>query len=87
VQIDGGKGCVAPSTATVQDKSYAPLSRPLFVYVKDDALKRPEVQAFLKYYTDNAASLAKTALFVPLTPEEVTTEQSDLAAALTAVGA
>ena len=87
VQIDGGKGCVEPTTATVQDKSYTPLSRPLFVYVKDDALKRPEVQAFLKYYTENAESLAKTALFVPLTPEEITTEQADFAAALTAVGA
>ena len=69
VQIDGGKGCVEPSTATVQDKSYTPLSRPLFVYVKDESLKRPEVQAFVKYYTDNAASLAQTALFVPLTPK------------------
>jgi phosphate transport system substrate-binding protein len=87
VQIDGGKGCVEPSTATVQDKSYTPLSRPLFVYAKDESLKRPEVQAFLKYYTDNAESLATTALFVPLTPDEITTEQSDFAAALAAVGA
>jgi phosphate transport system substrate-binding protein len=87
LEIDGGKGCVAPSTATVQDKSYTPLSRPLFVYVKDDALKRPEVQAFLKYYTENAASLAQTALFVPLTPDEITTEQADFTAALAAVGA
>jgi phosphate transport system substrate-binding protein len=87
LEIDGGSGCVAPSIATVQDKSYTPLSRPLFVYVKDDSLKRPEVQAFVKYYTENAASLATTALFVPLTAEEIATEQSDLAAALTAVGA
>jgi phosphate transport system substrate-binding protein len=87
LEIDGGKGCVAPSTATVQDKSYTPLSRPLFVYAKDDALKRPEVQAFLKYYTDNAESLATTALFVPLTPDEIATEQSDFSAALAAVGA
>ena len=87
LEIDGGKGCVAPTTATVQDKTYTPLSRPLFVYAKEDALKRPEVQAFLKYYTDNAESLATTALFVPLTPAEITTEQSDFAAALAAVGA
>ena len=33
----------------MQDKTYTPLSRPLFVYVKDESLKRPEVQAFLKY--------------------------------------
>jgi phosphate transport system substrate-binding protein len=71
----------------VQDKTYTPLSRPLFVYVKDDALKRPEVQAFVKYMTDNSASLATTALFVPLTDAEIATEQADLTAALTAVGA
>ena len=71
----------------MQDKTYTPLSRPLFVYVKDDSLKRPEVQAFVKYMTDNAAQLATTALFVPLTDAEIATEQADLAAALTAVGA
>ena len=87
LQIDGGSGCVAPSVATVQDKTYTPLSRPLFVYVKNDALKRPEVQAFLKYYTENAESLATTALFVPLTPDEIKIEQADFATALTAVGA
>jgi phosphate transport system substrate-binding protein len=87
LEIDGGSGCVAPSTATVQDKTYAPLGRPLFVYVKDDSLKRPEVQAFLKYYTENAEPLAKTALFVPLTPDEITTEQANFADALAAVGA
>jgi len=87
LEVDGGAGCVAPSVATVQDKTYTPLSRPLFVYVKDDALKRPEVQAFVKYMTDNSASLATTALFVPLTDAEIATEQADLTAALTAVGA
>ena len=87
LEVDGGSGCVAPSVATVQDKTYTPLSRPLFVYVKDDSLKRPEVQAFVKYLTDNAAQLATTALFVPLTDAEIATEQADLTAALTAVGA
>jgi phosphate transport system substrate-binding protein len=87
VEIDGGSGCVAPSVATVQDKTYTPLSRPLFVYVKDDSLKRPEVQAFMKYFADNATSLATTALFVPLTDAEIATERADLTAALAAVGA
>jgi phosphate transport system substrate-binding protein len=87
VEIDGGSGCVAPSVATVQDKTYTPLSRPLFVYVKDDSLKRPEVQAFMKYFADNATSLATTALFVPLTEAELATERADLTAALAAVGA
>ena len=38
VEIDGGDGCVAPSVATAQDGTYKPLSRPLFIYVKKDAL-------------------------------------------------
>ena len=32
VEIDGGKGCIAPTDATIGDNSYAPLSRPLFIY-------------------------------------------------------
>ena len=44
VAIDGGNGCVTPSDETVQDGSYAPLARPLFVYVAAESLQRPEVQ-------------------------------------------
>ena len=32
VEVDGGSGCVAPTEATINDNSYAPLSRPLFIY-------------------------------------------------------
>jgi phosphate transport system substrate-binding protein len=66
-QIDGGRGCVAPGTETVQDGSYTPLSRPLFIYVKGSSLRKPEVEAFVQYYLDNTADLAEQALFVPLT--------------------
>ena len=50
VPIDGGAGPVFPTTATVNDGSYAPLSRPLFIYVKTSSLDRPEVAAFVDYY-------------------------------------
>jgi len=70
VAIDSGRGCVAPSSETVQDGSYAPLSRPLFIYVKADSLRRPEVEAFVEYYLENTATLAEQALFVPLTDEQ-----------------
>jgi phosphate transport system substrate-binding protein len=70
VEVDNGRGCVAPSSATVQDGSYAPLSRPLFIYVKADSLRRSEVEAFVEYYLENAATLAEQALFVPLTDEQ-----------------
>jgi phosphate transport system substrate-binding protein len=70
IQIDGGSGCVAPSTETVQDGSYTPLSRPLFIYPSDKALARPEVKAFLDFYVTNYQKIAEEALFVPLTEEQ-----------------
>jgi phosphate transport system substrate-binding protein len=77
VEIDGGDGCVAPSAATAQDGSYAPLSRPLFVYAKKKSLRRPEVLAFIEYTLDNAAAIAKEALFVPLTKEQLARAKAD----------
>ena len=38
------------------DKSYAPLSRPLYIFVKNSAAAAAEVAKFLKYYLDNVAS-------------------------------
>jgi phosphate transport system substrate-binding protein len=82
VEIDGGDGCVAPSVKTAQDGTYKPLSRPLFIYVKKDALKRPEVEAFLSYILDNETPIAQAAKFVPLTDEQLTKAKSDLESAL-----
>jgi phosphate transport system substrate-binding protein len=70
VQVDGGKGCVTPSTETVQDGSYTPLSRPLFIYPSAAALKRPEVDAFVKFYVDNYDQIAQQAKLVPMTAEQ-----------------
>ncbi len=81
LEIDGGDGCVAPSVATAQDGTYKPLSRPLFVYVKKDALARPEVEAFLRYMLENETSIAEASQFVPLTDEQLTKAKSDLDAA------
>ncbi len=49
VSIDAGKGCVAPSEQAINDGTYAPLSRPVFIYVKKDAATRPEVKAFVDF--------------------------------------
>lgn len=70
VAIDNGRGCVPPSSETVQDGTYAPLARPLFIYVKADSLRKAEVEAFVEYYLENTATLAEQALFVPLTDEQ-----------------
>jgi phosphate transport system substrate-binding protein len=50
VAIDGGNGCVDPSFESIADGSYAPFSRPLFIYVNAKSAVRPEVQAFVEYY-------------------------------------
>jgi phosphate transport system substrate-binding protein len=81
VEVDGGNGCVAPTTETVQDGSYMPLSRPLFVYVKNTSLQKPEVKAFVKFLLDNEQTIAQNALFVPLTDEQLQKSQSDFEAA------
>jgi len=77
VQVDGGSGCVTPSSETVQDGSYTPLSRPLFIYVKDTSLQKPEVKAFVQYLLDNEESIAESALFVPMTDEQAQKSKSD----------
>ena len=66
VAIDGGAGPVAPSATTINDGSYQPLSRPIFIYVRKDALDRPEVEAFAKFYVENAPTLATEVGYIPL---------------------
>jgi phosphate transport system substrate-binding protein len=70
VQVDGGDGCVTPDNTTVQNGTYKPLSRPLFIYPSAKALAREEVAEFVKFYTDNYETIAEQAEFVPLTPEQ-----------------
>jgi phosphate transport system substrate-binding protein len=79
--VDGGNGCVAPTTETVQDGSYTPLSRPLFIYVKNESLQKPEVKAFVQYLLDNEQTIAENALFVPLTDEQLQESQATFEAA------
>jgi phosphate transport system substrate-binding protein len=62
---------VMPSRETVLDKSYAPLSRPLYIFVKDSALRRPAVGDFVKYYLDNVAKFAEKGGYVAPTTADV----------------
>jgi phosphate binding protein len=80
VEVDGGGGCVAPSKETVQDKSYKPLARPLFIYVKNSSYKdNAAVRSYVDFYIENEAKVAEEALFVGLTPEQKKTAQDELA--------
>jgi phosphate transport system substrate-binding protein len=56
VSIDDGNGCVEPSTATIESGTYAPLARPLFIYVsKGAADSNPNVQTFVEFYLSEDA--------------------------------
>lgn len=60
-----GDSCVTPSAETVQDGSYRPLSRPLFVYVNTDKLDEA-TEAFLNFYIENAGELAPDVGYVAM---------------------
>ena len=66
VAIDGGKGPVMPSAKSVEDGSYNPLGRPIFIYVSKKSAAKPEVKEFIEYYLKNAAPLVKEVKYVPL---------------------
>ena len=74
--IDDGSGCVAPTVQAVQGGEYTPLSRPLYVYANEEALREPAVRAFMEYALDNAISLAEETLLVPVTDERLQREQA-----------
>ncbi len=69
VPIDGGSGPLAPSVSTINDGSYSPLSRPLFIYVSKSSAARPEVRAFIDFYLDTAPIIAPDVGYVALPAE------------------
>ncbi len=64
--IDGGKGPVIPTPTTIENGSYAPFSRPLFIYVSRNSADRPEVDEFVDFYLDHGADLAAEVGYVAL---------------------
>ena len=73
LSIDQGKGggCVTPSVATVQGNKYRPLSRPLFIYAKRTAFKRPVVAGYIGYIFNNEKAIAKKSGFISLTDRQL----------------
>jgi len=66
VAIDGGKGPVLPSPETVENGTYAPLSRPIFIYVSEKSLEKPEVREYVDFYMKQAPKLVKEVKYVAL---------------------
>jgi phosphate transport system substrate-binding protein len=78
VSVDNGNGPVMPTAATVKDGTYAPLARPVFIYITNEAARRDEVKAFASFYLTNAATLVPDVGYIPLNKEEYDQELSKL---------
>jgi len=64
--IWNGKEYVLPSAKVVEDGSYQPLARPIFIYVNAKSLEKPEVKEFIEYYMTHGAKLTKEVKYVAL---------------------
>ncbi|MCB1320112.1 MAG: PstS family phosphate ABC transporter substrate-binding protein [Leptospiraceae bacterium] len=73
---------VQPDLETVKSGTYAPLSRPLFIYVSKKALERAEVLQFVRFYMEEAAKLSKEVGYIPLEDSIYTNNQSQIDAAV-----
>lgn len=71
---ENGKGAILPSLETVKDGTYAPLSRPLFIYINSNAATKPELVEFVNFYLENAPALSEEVGYIQL-PEEQYKEQ------------
>ena len=77
VKVDGGGGCVEPSVAAAQDGSYKPLSRPLFIYVSDKGVAKPQVKAFVDFYIAHIDEVVTEAKYIALTAQQKTTLKAE----------
>jgi phosphate transport system substrate-binding protein len=76
VGVDNGNGIVQPTLETVSNGSYAPLSRPIFIYVNNSVKEREEVNEFVSFYINNASKLVQDVGYIPL-PSSVYEKQFD----------
>lgn len=64
-----GKGPILPTAETVSDGTYQPLARPLFIYVSQQSLQKPQVREFVRFYLENAPVLSQEVGYLPLPPQ------------------
>jgi phosphate transport system substrate-binding protein len=82
IGVDGGSGCIEPTEETINNNTYEPLSRPLFIY--PDVIKakeRPELKAFIDFYLENAQALSSEVGYVALPDDLLQAEKDEWAAA------
>ena len=72
VPIDHGQGPIAPSQITINDGTYKPLSRPIFIYIRSEAAQRPPVRSFVLFYLKHVREICEEVGYVSL-PDSVYT--------------
>lgn len=85
IAYDAGEGCVLPSVETAQDGTYQ-LTRPLFIYVREDALADPVVADFVTFYLDTVGEVIDSVGYIAATEEEIAEAKEATAAAIEAAG-
>ncbi|MCA8989927.1 MAG: phosphate-binding protein, partial [Planctomycetaceae bacterium] len=75
--------CVAPTEETIGSGQYAPLSRPLFIYVnKESLLTKPEVAKFVEYYLNEGQAQVSEVGYIELPADRLEASKKTLAEAL-----
>jgi phosphate transport system substrate-binding protein len=80
IGVDAGEGCIKPSTETIQNGTYKPLGRPIFMYPSKKALARPEVKAFMDFALENEVQIAEAAQMVPMNEQQISESKSKVEA-------
>jgi len=57
---------VLPSKEAVEDGSYNPLARPIFIYVNAASMQKPEVKEFVEFYLTHGGKLAAEVKYIAL---------------------
>lgn len=71
VKQDADSAAVLPSKESIEDGSYQPLARPVFIYVKKSAAEtKPHVKAFINFYLEQGRPLIEEVKYVPLPPKD-----------------
>lgn len=82
---DDPQDAVEPTPQTIEEGTYSPLSRPLFLYVNTASLKRPYVVDFLQFYLGEAQDLVPEVGYVRVGRQTIERERRELEQAIEAV--
>jgi phosphate transport system substrate-binding protein len=85
--VDSGSGPIIPTAETVRDGTYEPLARPLYIYVRKDALQNDGVMEYLNYYLEKMNEVSPQVGYVPVTDEVMKQNRETLEASVSKVAA